>query len=83
MSELAKLCRGTMKKDLNERRAEVLTEAAKARLSVRNARRNIASFETIPISSIATSTCPHAIFRAMDAFYPPFSLPRYNSPSRR
>ncbi|VDO18586.1 unnamed protein product [Heligmosomoides polygyrus] len=81
--------RAATEEDLKKRGAEVLAEAAKAWLSIRNARRNIANFKTkmtalrrpdgtvasserawrrssttsTPISSIATSTCPHAIFR--------------------
>ncbi|VDO73543.1 unnamed protein product [Heligmosomoides polygyrus] len=45
-SELAKLCRATIKEDLKERRAEVLAEAAEAGLSIRNARRNFANYKT-------------------------------------
>ncbi|VDO97771.1 unnamed protein product [Heligmosomoides polygyrus] len=46
MLELAKLCRAAIKEDLNERRAEVLAEAAEAGLSIRNARRNFDNFKT-------------------------------------
>ncbi|VDP37794.1 unnamed protein product [Heligmosomoides polygyrus] len=45
-SELAKLCRAAIKEGLQERRAEVLAEAAEAGLSIRNARRNFANFKT-------------------------------------
>ncbi|VDP38413.1 unnamed protein product [Heligmosomoides polygyrus] len=45
-SELAKLCREAIKEDLNERRAEVLADAAEAGLSILNARRNFANFMT-------------------------------------
>uniref|UniRef100_A0A183FQD5 HARE-HTH domain-containing protein n=1 Tax=Heligmosomoides polygyrus TaxID=6339 RepID=A0A183FQD5_HELPZ len=41
------------------------------------------STTSTPISSIATSTCPHAIFRRMDTSFPLFSLPRSDTPSRR
>ncbi|KAK6755773.1 hypothetical protein RB195_014268 [Necator americanus] len=39
-SELARLCRGAIKEDLKERRAEVLAEAAEAGKSIRYARRD-------------------------------------------
>ncbi|VDP24113.1 unnamed protein product [Heligmosomoides polygyrus] len=45
-SELAKLCRAAIKEDLKERRAEVLSEAAEAGLSICNVRRNFANFKT-------------------------------------
>ncbi|VDO70610.1 unnamed protein product [Heligmosomoides polygyrus] len=73
-------------KRLPERWAEVLAEAAEARLSIRNACWSFlmepsplsegpwrtSSTTSTPISSIATSTCPHAIFRRMDASSPLF-----------
>ncbi|KAK6740639.1 hypothetical protein RB195_008854 [Necator americanus] len=45
-SELARLCREAIKKDLKERRAEVLAEAAEAGKSIRYARRDFASRKT-------------------------------------
>ncbi|ETN73187.1 endonuclease/exonuclease/phosphatase family protein [Necator americanus] len=42
-SELARLCREAIKEDLEERRAEVLAEAAEAGQSIRYARRDFAS----------------------------------------
>ncbi|VDP62421.1 unnamed protein product [Heligmosomoides polygyrus] len=44
-SELAKLCRATVKEDLKERRAEVLTESAEEGLLIRNARWNFGNFK--------------------------------------
>ncbi|ETN78100.1 hypothetical protein NECAME_18249, partial [Necator americanus] len=41
-SELARLCREAIKEDLEERRAEVLAEAAEAGKSIRYARRDFA-----------------------------------------
>ncbi|KAK6752703.1 hypothetical protein RB195_003864 [Necator americanus] len=45
-SELARLCRETIKEDLKERRAEVLAKAAEAGKSIRYARRDFASRKT-------------------------------------
>ncbi|KAK6760415.1 hypothetical protein RB195_021762 [Necator americanus] len=45
-SEFARLCRGAIKEDLEERRAEVLTEAAEAGKKIRYARRDFASRKT-------------------------------------
>nr|CDJ82713.1 polyprotein [Haemonchus contortus] len=45
-SKLAKLCRESIKEDLNERRAAVMDEAAEAGKSVRKARRSFANYKT-------------------------------------
>ncbi|KAK6741512.1 hypothetical protein RB195_009395 [Necator americanus] len=45
-SKLARLCREAIKKDLKERRAEVLVEVAEAGKSIRYARRVFASCKT-------------------------------------
>ncbi|XGW30151.1 hypothetical protein V3C99_009282 [Haemonchus contortus] len=44
--ELAKLCRGAIKEDLEERRAAVMDEAAEAAKSIRKARRSFANYKT-------------------------------------
>uniref|UniRef100_A0A0N4WA19 BHLH domain-containing protein n=1 Tax=Haemonchus placei TaxID=6290 RepID=A0A0N4WA19_HAEPC len=45
-SELAKLCREAIKEDLKERRTAVLTKAAEAGKSIRQARRSLVNCET-------------------------------------
>ncbi|WKX89936.1 hypothetical protein Q1695_009070 [Nippostrongylus brasiliensis] len=46
ISELAKLCREAIKKDLKERRVAALVDAAEAGKSIRNARRGLVNYKT-------------------------------------
>uniref|UniRef100_W6N9S0 Uncharacterized protein n=1 Tax=Haemonchus contortus TaxID=6289 RepID=W6N9S0_HAECO len=65
-SELAKLCRETIKEDLKERRAAVMDEAAAAGKSIRKARRSFANYKTKMTSLRRPDGTVTASRRAMD-----------------